>query len=281
MVRLLAVQHDGHLHGAALAWDKMIGLLNHLKDSLSGAGTTLESGWDPAKSDAAANFFQHLGASTWSLDEWITLATQNKQAVEAVATAIGTARTKMAAIYKNYLSEWNYNINKANYYATPAGQAELYKLGMQEAAAGGIPDVSVKDWQAPYVKAAQAARQKYTDQAKQVMSDLGDAYLSHWAALNEGRKFQGPTNAVNPLSALLDKLNQIMSNAGGGGGPNTTQLQNQLKQQLAAQQAAQQLAAQQAAQRLAAQQAAAQPAAQQAAPRPPAPPGARAPHPAP
>jgi hypothetical protein len=279
MAAILAMQHDGQFHGAALAWGKMIDLLNGLKTAMDQAGTGLLDGWNPAKSDAAENFFQHVGASTWSLDDWILWASQNQRAVTDVANAIAEARKQMATIYKNYLNDWNYHIGKANYWTTPAGLKEINDEAYAEGVGGGMPVVSVSEYQKDDIKAANDARTKYTGQAKKVMIALGEAYASNWGAINEGRKFQGPTNAVNPLTTLVNRVNQIISDnraaaaqAAQAAARLAAQQQaalqalaNQRAAQLAAQLAAEQAAEQAAAAQAAAAQAAAQLAAQEAA----------------
>src|SRR5207244_8772712 len=119
---------------------------------------------------------------------------------------------------------------------------------------------------------------KYAAQAIPVMQALTESFNSNWGALNEGRKFQGPTNAVNPMNALQAKLDQIMAGAragmpGGAGAANARinasnsrlQQQFQQQQQKLQQTMAEQLAQEQAAQQLALQQLAAQQAQQLAA----------------
>ncbi len=232
--------HDGHLKGAATGWEKIVQLLNHVKQSMSDAAKGLAPGWDPAKSSAATNFFHHIGASMWSIDDWITFANQNKHALESVATAVNKARTDMEAIYKNYLSEWNTNIDKANYIASPAYQQELDQTPDYNVGLATSPTKTTAELQQPFIDAAKAAREKYTKQARDVIKKLTGEYASNWGAINEGRKFQGPTNAESPLAALTDKLKQIMANSGGGGNfgnpTNFTTQNNALQQQLKQQQ---------------------------------------------
>jgi hypothetical protein len=270
MVAQMSQLHDGQYTAAAQQWTRIAGQLTQLRSSLTGAGNALLPQWDPAGSDAAAVFFDRVGASSWSLDQWITTATSNAATLNLMAKDLTAARQKLQVVYQNFLAEWNQNVNKANYYATPEGMSELMKLGLQEGAGGGIPDVSVQDWQRPLFKAADAARKKYTAQAGEVMTSLGKTYRENSGGLLEGDPFQGPTAAVNPLAALGQR---IKAGGGGrlpGGGNAAARLRGAAQQKAAAQRelaaeqrllAQQQLAAEQkaaAAQQLAAQQLAAQ-----------------------
>lgn len=211
MVPMLNALHEGQYTGTATVWNNIVSLLTDMNTTMGNAGNTLMPGWDPTTSDAAAAFFHQLGASLYSYQNWILFATQNKTALENVATAITQAKKDMGPIYKNFLNEYNYNVNKANYYDTAAGQEELMKLGAAEAAGGGIPDVSTSDWKKPYLQAAQAAMDKYSAQARAVMKTLATAYSTNWGALNEGTVFQGPKTSVNPMDSLMNKFKQNMN----------------------------------------------------------------------
>ncbi len=208
MVPMLNALHEGQYTGAATIWNNIVSQLTDMNTTMGNAGNTMMPGWDPTKSDAATAFYQQLGASLYSYQSWILFATQNKTALEGVATAITQAKKDMGPIYKNFLSEYNTNVSKANYYDTAAGQSEIMKLGVAEAAGGGMPDVSTDDFKKPYLQAAQAAISKYSDQARAVMQTLAGAYSQNWGALNEGITFQGPKTSVNPLDGLINKVNQ-------------------------------------------------------------------------
>src|SRR4051794_31436698 len=103
---LIYHQHDGPYRTASLTWYKITLHLGHLKTQLQQHGGELAKGWDPAKNDAAANFFNFVGASTWSMDEWVTFALQNRDATLAVAGAIGKARREMTSLFAGYQKDY-------------------------------------------------------------------------------------------------------------------------------------------------------------------------------
>jgi hypothetical protein len=235
MMATMSQLHDGQYTAAALQWRMIAGQLTELRGSLTGAADEMHPQWNPAASKAAAVFFDRIGASSWSMDRWITTATDNAATLERMADDLAKKRKELQTVYQTFLGEWNSNVNKANYYNTPEGTAEIMKLGVASAAGGGMPNVSVSDWQRPYLKAANAARDKYTEKARDVMRNLGQLYRTNSVQLLESDTFQGPTTAVNPLAALGQR---IQTGAGGGlpgGGNAKARLHAAEQQQLAVQ----------------------------------------------
>jgi hypothetical protein len=222
---LIYHQHDGPYRAASLTWYKITLHLGHIKTQLQQHGGDLAKGWDPAKNDAAANFFHYVGAATWSMDEWITFALQNRDATLAVASAISKARRDMAALWSSYdndfLAKWKnvLSLSGNDYIGSPP----LDKNG------DPVDVVAIKHG--------------YDDRARAIIKELAGVYAGNWALLNEGHRFQGPTNAASPGKALEDRMPDIIANLkaglpGGGkglsGAPNQQQLQA-MQQQLDAQ----------------------------------------------
>ena len=222
---LIYHQHDGPYRAASLTWYKITLHLGHIKTQLQQHGGELAKGWDPAKNEAASNFFHFVGAATWSMDEWITFALQNRDATLAVAGAIGKARRDMAALWGGYEKDY------LSLYKDALPLSGNDYIGSPPLDKNGDPvDVD-------------AIRNNYDNRARAIIKELAGAYAGNWAALNEGHRFQGPTNAASPGKALENRMPDIINNIkaglpGGGkgvsGAPNHQQLQA-MQQQLDAQ----------------------------------------------
>jgi hypothetical protein len=256
--------HDGLYRTTAELWGKVVSLLEDLKSSIGTAGTVLIWGWDPMKSEAAARFFKRVGASTWSLDDWITYARRNQGALDRVATAIDQARKKMAPLITNFLT--NYvdaleRLAQGKQGNTEYAYNDHIKSKRPQWADGNNPQntrAALDD--------LEVLKEQYTQQARQIFKDLSDEFMANYwgsSGLNEGHRFQGPIEAVNPMNGIIDKFKQ---NLGGGGpvalptGPagRIAQLRAELEQRLAQERAAQD-AADEALRRLVERQAALRP----------------------
>jgi hypothetical protein len=220
---LIYHQHDGPYRAASLTWYKITLHLGHIKTQLQQHGGELAKGWDPAKNEAASNFFHYVGASTWSMDEWITFALQNRDATLAVAGAISKARRDMAALWDRYQRDYLPHL------VPPAGWDKSQPFVPKDG--DGIP-----------LNMA-AIKKQFDLEAQGIIKELAGVYAGNWALLNEGHRFQGPTNAASPGKALEDRMPDIMANLkaglpGGGkglsGAANQKQLQA-MQQQLDAQ----------------------------------------------
>jgi hypothetical protein len=229
---LIYRQHDGPYRQASLTWYRICLYLGGIKAKLNEEGGKLANGWDPAKNDAAANFFHFVGASTWSIDEWITFAIQNRDATLNVANAINKARTEMATLWSGYLKDY---VGLYNNPSTVPVTGNIYE---------GTP--IGPDGQPMSDDQVQKIKNKYDDRARGIIKELADTYAGNWFALNEGHKFQGPTNAVSPGKAIENRKDDLMANLtpklpGGGTLPSGVSpqqiaaIQAQLDQQLALQ----------------------------------------------
>jgi hypothetical protein len=219
-------QHDGPYRAASLTWYRIALHIGHLKTQTQDAGGKLTGGWDPAKNDAAANFFQFIGASTWSMNDWIQAAINARDATLNVANAIDTARREMSTLFAGYQRDYIENGNPVPL------TGDIYQwTGPHIINGKEVPPDTIK--------------RDYDHRARQVVQKLSDAYAENWATLFEAHRFQGPTKAESPGTALQNRLPEIIHNlrkglpGGGRGMPNphnqqqVQALQAQLDQQIA------------------------------------------------
>jgi hypothetical protein len=208
MVRALTNLRDGQYTTAAAQWRRLGTQLQGMLTQTQGAANTLLPQWDPAKSQAAAAFFDRIGGTTFSLAQWAETATANASALDRVATALVTARTALQGIYTQFLAEYNANIDQANAYANGAPLPKLtFPSRAPESVRRNAYVNSAKD-------AANAARRKYTAQAAKVMQDLAVVYRTSSVGLVEGFTFQGPKAVAKPTVSFPGA-----GRAGGAGSP--------------------------------------------------------------
>ncbi|GLY27981.1 hypothetical protein [Kineosporia sp. NBRC 101731] len=209
-IKWMADSQNSATHSqAATTWGRIVAMLEGMRSGLRAAGTSMQEGWDPSVTQAAANFFSHIGASAWSLDDWITYAKGNQAALESIASEVNEAKKNINAIYNNFEREYN---NKV----VEIGRASPL-LGNASDDSGSVDGQKAVD--ALKVDLNQII-ENYTKQAAVVMNALGDSYITNAYQLAEGRKYQGPTTSKTaPNSSPSNSSSK--NNAPSGSGPGT------------------------------------------------------------
>ncbi|MBT0768130.1 hypothetical protein KIH74_04305 [Kineosporia sp. J2-2] len=211
MAVIASNQRDGALRSSAAIWGRIADLIESLRSGLETAGNGMISGWDPAVTVAAANFYEHVGAGTWSLADWVTYARDNQTAVSQMAEQVLSAKKQMKTIYQSYLSEYNAKMKAADEAIDPQ---EALSLGTKSGSPYGVVGVGIGQeiLKKNLIEEANDIRDRYTKQAADVMTKLADNYIANASAMDEGQTYQGPTESATPIGVLLKQLR-----SGGGG----------------------------------------------------------------
>ncbi|GLY28112.1 hypothetical protein [Kineosporia sp. NBRC 101731] len=207
------VQNSATHAQAAASWGLIVNMLEGLGASLRAAGTDMEEGWDPSVTKAAASFFNHVGASTWSMDDWATYARGNQTALEAMAEEVSTTKQRINTIYKNYLRDIQSKRTEIQRVSAllDGGPASANGSG------GGDPADSQDQVNALEGQLRNIV-DSYTKQAAVAMNELGDSYIANAHQLNEGHKYQGPTTSKTVPNSSANNSGSSNNNGSGGNG---------------------------------------------------------------
>ncbi|MDP9827493.1 hypothetical protein [Kineosporia succinea] len=206
-------QDSAPLTAAAATWGRVVSILEGIGSGLQDAGSAMQDGWDPSVTDAAANFFTHVGAGAWSVDEWLSHARTNQTALEAMAENVIEAKRQVKTIYANY--KVDYQAAVAEFARTSLeGDAPLTRTG--DAAESRQSDLDSK---------LEEVAARYQPQMAAVMTTLAAAYISNGSSMREGSKYQGPVTAKDAPGASSGSSNNRSSSdgsrgSGNGGGSN-------------------------------------------------------------
>lgn len=215
MATLAQQQHDGALTGAAETWGSIADLLEDLRTGLGDAGTRMKTGWDPSANAAAANFFGHVGAGSWSLADWVSYARSNQSTLEDMASEVAAAKQQMKAIHHSYVSDWNAKVAEADSVVDPevAAVSAIYSMP------GGVwaMGIAQESERSELLSQAASIKERYRQQAAQVMSSLANRFEANTSMLGEGRMYQGPTDAVSPAGALGTSTGSGSGSSGSSG----------------------------------------------------------------
>jgi chemotaxis protein histidine kinase CheA len=199
-------ESEASLNTMAGLWDQFNSHLGDVRsrivqqtDSLT-TGNSGWAGWSPTKSMAAETFMGNIGKGTFSLDEWITFGQQNADALRTVASQVVTTKKAMKTRYQQWVADHN------SMAATVKADKDAMDKDNKPGVVGWLSRHSGISW-ADTNTFRNFERQMWEidrSAARDLQGELkklGGAYIQAWGATNEGRKYQGPTQAVNPLIA--------------------------------------------------------------------------------
>lgn len=131
--------------------------LNQATTKLNSQGNALRPSWPPNRNASAEVFFERVDATTSSFQEWSGHAYSNYLALCTLEIAVGTAYTKMRALYDRYVQAMNSMTSDA---AKPAAVA--------------------------------AIQRRFDELARAIVRELAEAYGTAGNALQVGTAFGGP-----------------------------------------------------------------------------------------
>jgi chemotaxis protein histidine kinase CheA len=236
----IASESDGTMYGASRMWTALSTYIKDYRDShLIPQANMLKAAWDPSISKASATFLENVGKSKNSIDEWVTWFDQNASATKSVADQIKQTRSEMQTLYQQYKKDYGAEVKLANEDANTSGfELVLAEMG------GFDKEQAAQD----HAKNLADITKNYSKQAREKMKVLASSYTSNWGALNEGQKYKGPTNSVNPATVLMSMIQDLFNQQKAAAASAAAAAAAAQKKMAAAQAAAQkQMAAQQAA----------------------------------
>lgn len=211
-------ESEATLNTMAGLWDKFNQHLGETRNRIvqktdalaTGSGNW--AGWSPTKSVAAETFMTNIGKGTFSLDEWITMGQQNADALRAVANQVVTSKKAMKTRYQKWVADHN------SMAATVKADKEAVDKDNKPGVVGWLSRHTGISW-ADSNTFKNFERQMWEidrDAARDLQNELkkvGSAYMQAWGATNEGSKYAGPTQAVNPMVAYTKRMTALAEQA--------------------------------------------------------------------
>lgn len=164
---------DEELQALVELWRRLEVLLDAVRIRLENDARKLEACWS---SPAGEEFLRRVGAALYSLDEWREVAATNKTVLDGIASEIARAQRDMRDLWVRYVDdaeEARRNRDDSGFWAP------------------------IQNWFRE--DDPEAVRDRYTEDAVNIMKPLADNYLESAIALDRGTHYRGPTNARTPV----------------------------------------------------------------------------------
>jgi hypothetical protein len=213
LMDIIERENDSIVTQMAGLWDTFVSILTNYRtgiinetDKLA-AGDGKGGGWPPSKSAAAAAFVQNVGKGTWSIQEWVDYGGKMSSSLKAVATKINEVKTEMKTRYQSWVTEHNglqdtvnANIDALN--KDKKGNWLTTFFGATTWADGN----TLNNFKNQLLQTDQKAVKDLQNSLKK----LGSTYADAWSNIaGEPRRFQGPTQAQNPLAAYGRRMGDL------------------------------------------------------------------------